>query len=104
MHSKNVQCELYRKAVMCGLRPVLEYKQGNCRFDIVMTFEDKIFAIIEVKNYRRPYYIPPITKQMDKYSKWGLPLFLCRGFQDIDYIVAECVRLQRELKEEFFGG
>ncbi len=103
IHSMNVQCELYRKAVMCGLKPIVEYKYENCRFDVVMVYNDQIFAIIEVKNYVRPYFVPPVTKQMDKYSQLGLPLFLCRSFQDVDYIVAECVRLQKEL-EKILGG
>ena len=98
-HSMNVQCELYRKAVMRGLKPVVEYIYENCRFDVVMTANDVIFAIVEVKNYRRPNYIPPLTKQMDKYNKTGLPVFLCRTFKDIDYIVTECARLQKEYFE-----
>lgn len=95
-HSMNVQCELYRKAVMRGLKPVVEYIYENCRFDMVMTANDVIFAIVEVKNYKRSDCAPPKTKQLDKYYKTGLPVFLCRTFKDIDYIVTECARLQKE--------
>ena len=110
IHSMNVQCELYRKAVMRGLKPVVEYKYENCRFDVVMTANDVIFAIVEIKNYSRANYVPKLTKQMDKYTKIGLPVFLCRNFRDIDYIVTECAKLQKEYFESianhdpFLGG
>jgi hypothetical protein len=103
IHSINVQCELYRKAVMRGLKPVAEYKYENCRFDIVMTAFNVVFAIVEVKNYRRAAYgdyKPRETKQMNKYKATGLPVFLCRTFTDIDNIVEECVRLQERLEKE----
>ena len=96
VHSCNVQCEFYHKAILNGLTPFVEYKHLNCRFDVVLIANGYIFAIVEIKNYIKPKQVKVNTRQLDKYCNLNTPIFLCKNFEDIEPIIEQCKELQRK--------
>lgn len=63
-------------------RMELEYKFDHCRFDAIIHNDKDILCIIETKNaLKKDYYgeKPYVTKQLNKYLKYGIPVFVLNG-------------------------
>jgi len=106
LHSANIQAEFYRKCRMLDLRICLEYKHDDCRFDAVaIDDDDNIVAIVEFKSYsakfRQPHYTPNYnTKQITKYKKFGVPVFIVGRMNQVEYIIYKIVDLLKSQKNE----
>lgn len=98
----NVQAELYRMLWNESTPCYLEYKVGNCRFDLVLLnrTESKVLAIVEVKNhvYRGESEVrkPNITKQFQKYSAFGVPLIYCLGEEQVESVFIQLKKIYAE--------
>lgn len=90
----NIQAEFYHRCRLLGLRLCLEYRYEHCRFDAVMLDRnDNIYAIIEFKSRIKPIKGEYKTKQIDKYSKYGIPIIVCLDYNSIDLAISKCVEL-----------
>ena len=73
----NIQAEFYRLCRQNDVKILLEVKYHDCRFDAVIFYEDKPFAIIEVKNYGKRCSIRGLKRtgrQWLKYSRYEIPV------------------------------
>lgn len=73
----NIQAEFYLLCRRHGIRILLEVKYENCRFDALVFNGERPFAIIEVKSRgpkRAIYGLNQNGRQMQKYSRYGLPI------------------------------
>ena len=89
----NVQAEFYHRCRLLKLRLCLEYTCNNCRFDAVMIDNnDNIYAIVEFKRSTKGY-VSTKTKQLKKYSKYGVPILICINFEGINDTIIKCQEL-----------
>jgi hypothetical protein len=62
-----IQAQLFMMLRNSGVNVKGEYKYKNCRFDLAIFKNDKLFSIVEVKSYVE-YQKPNLdTKQLAKY-------------------------------------
>jgi hypothetical protein len=107
MSEFEVQAELYhrfRQLPNCTIRGEVivaldAVEGGKCRFDLVVfgTNGDPI-CIVEVKNASdvhrmRDRHSRKPTNQISKYEKYGYPLIMCYGQEEIDSAVLEVTKL-----------
>lgn len=88
----NIQAELYHRCREMGISCYLEYrvKMGmrTCRFDVVIMDKfGEIKMIIEVKSYVRDREPNRETKQIKRYSLFGVPVVLITKIEDIENLV-----------------
>lgn len=94
IHESNIQAEFYHRCKLRGLNVYLEYRYERCRFDAVMINDNNdIYAIIEFKSRKRPIKGEYKTKQMEKYSKYNIPILLCVNLENIDKTINDCITL-----------
>jgi hypothetical protein len=89
LHSANIQAELYSRCQRLGLECYLEYVHERNRFDALIVHQGNIVCIIEVKSYTRDKPANRATKQIDKYSKYGVPVLMLVRMADVDQIINE---------------
>ena len=89
-HEDNLKAELVKWSHQSGIRLHLEYSHKKCRFDAVVVREGEIIAIIEVKNWTKPEALrakKKPTKQLKRYSSFGLPVFVLWSFGGVKKLV-----------------
>ncbi len=91
---KNNQAEIYHQLRKLGIPCYLEVKYKNCRFDIVVARDDQPLCIIEVKRgkYERKLREKD-KKQIDRYSKFGVPVFFVNASRKIPKIISDIYQL-----------
>jgi len=108
--SAEVQAEVYRRLRALGIECHLEHRipgaagyrktWRTCVFDLVVVFDWKIVAIVECK--RRlvddaDRDSRQRTKQAAAYRQFGIPLFWCFGWEEIQKTVEEVRNLLKGL-------
>lgn len=96
----NVQGEFYHQCKMLGLRFCLEYRYENCIFDAVMINDnDDIYAIVEFKREKNYAYTGrykgKLTKQLTKYSRYGIPVLVCVGYAGLSATLDKILELKK---------
>lgn len=67
-----------------GVEYATEYLLDDCRFDVVILFHNKIVGIIEIKKKEtKASKLYTKSKQIQKYEKYNIPVFLLRGMKDL---------------------
>lgn len=83
----NIQAEFYRQCKDAGINIYLEYKYQNCIFDAVIYNNDEIEHIIEFKSYKTTKKPKINTKQLKKYSSFGIHIILITRMESISFVV-----------------
>jgi len=76
----NIQAELWQALGDRGIHCLLEYTlRGVGRFDIALLdlAEEYIVGVVEVKSYKMDRPAKRNTKQIAKYSRLGVEVFMC---------------------------
>jgi len=72
---------LLRDSAQYQIEP--EYRQENCRFDIIIAKNSKVKLIIETKKLSDGSFPDYKTPQIEKYKKFGIPVVICGHHKDI---------------------
>jgi len=85
-------------------------KGRGCRVDIALLDKHReyIIAIIECKSVKPDRYAErkksiEHTKQIKRYSEFGVPVLTCLCFNDIGVVVEDCKRILEEFEIQEFG-
>ena len=97
----NIQAEFYHQCKLNGIECYLEYKHEHSRFDAVIIQNDEIEFIIEFKSYKTDKAAKLNTKQLDKYRKYGVQIFVITRMETVYLFVNQ---IQAILRNPNFKG
>ena len=81
----NIQAEFYHRCKMLGINVYLGYRHENCIFDAVIFNEsNEIVVIVEFKSYIDELKENYDTKQIRKYKRYNIPVYICGHMNRID--------------------
>ena len=95
-HKDNLKIELASSLSKSSIFMHLEYKHKNCRFDGVIVRNNKILAIIEIKNWSESRALTRSKKpsdQLNKYLKFGVPVYVLWTFNGTKGLVKRLKKL-----------
>ena len=61
----------------------VEYRHGNCIFDIIVAKNDKVVLTIETKKLKDGSFPNYKTPQIEKYSRFGVDVVICGHYKNI---------------------
>ena len=78
INSANIQAEFYKQCIDNNLPVHLEYRHDRSRFDAIVysATTNDIKFIIEIKSYKEVQKANVNTKQIAKYSQYGIPIIV----------------------------
>lgn len=85
-NSSQIQCELFRILKNDGYDCHVELRYDNCRFDLVVAYNDVIFVIVECKDTKRTC-INKKTRQYIRYSNFNAKLIYCLNEEKISSVI-----------------
>jgi len=92
-----VQAEVYRQLVNDGIKVAVEYKYLDCRFDLVVVKGSQILAIIETKKAPKVNKKYTSVKQLNKYSRFGIPVIYTRGLAQVSETIKEVKKILKSV-------
>jgi hypothetical protein len=83
----NIQAEFYHQCKLNNIKCYLHYKIDHSVFDAIIIKDNTIIKIIEFKSYVTNRDGKINTKQLKKYSQYGIPIVLITRLWQIQNVI-----------------